>query len=137
MEPFPKWARVQAVPAVYRDMSRIAVLNLADRTVVWKPELIAGTAAPMDPDQDGPQEKVTALRAVHAAQGENLETHSLDQLYITLGLEDNRILRANPFLRTSTYDLIREFQDIFTSLECESEETDLIEFPLEADRRSR
>ena len=79
---------------------------------------------------------VATLRAVHAARGENLETRSLDQLYITLELEDNRILQANPFLMTAIYDLVREFQDIFTSLECEAEETDLIEFPLDADRRS-
>ncbi len=35
------------------------------------------------------------------------------------------------------YDLVREFQDIFTSLECEAEVVELLEFPLEGDRREQ
>ena len=64
-----------------------------------------------------------------------MEDPSLDQLYHTLGLEENRVLKANPRLRAEVYDLVREFRDLFTSLECDATEMDLVEYPLEAGRK--
>ena len=137
LEPVPKWARTQAVPAVYKDIKRIATINLTETAVTWMAGLIVATIAPMDPDRDSNQERVMALRMIRHARGQSLSNQSLDQLYYTLELEDNRLLRSNPFFGTAVYDLIREFQDIFTSLECEAEVFDLLEFPLEGDRREQ
>ena len=45
------------------------------------------------------------------------------------------MLKANPHLRAEVYDLVREFRDLFTSLECDAEERDLVEYPLEVGRK--
>ena len=83
MEPLPKWAGTQAVPAVYRDLQQIAVMNLTERAVTWRAGLIVGTVAPMDASQDIPQRRIEALRTIRHARGESMMDPSLDQLYYT------------------------------------------------------
>ena len=78
--------------AVYKDIKCIAIINLTERAVTWRSGLITATVAPMDPNRDCNQERVMALRMIRHARGQSLSNQSLDQLYYTLELEDNRLL---------------------------------------------
>ena len=129
------------MPAVYQDPDRIAVLNVASRAFVWKPEVVVGTAVPMEETRQTQEERVAALKAVRAARGEKLENdpeaRTLDQLFLDLGLADNPMLKSNPATRDEAYALIREYKDVFSSPECEIGQTNLVEFSIKMEEHAK
>ena len=71
LEPVPKYAGTQAVPAVYRELKSVAAVNLTEKAIVWKAGLMIATVAPMDPvgiKRDSNLERVRALTTIRWAR---------------------------------------------------------------------
>ena len=80
MEPVPKFAGIQAIPAIYWGLHGVAVANLTNRPVTWGEGLQAGDAVQMDASQDISRRRAEVLKIVRYARGESIHDPSLDQL---------------------------------------------------------
>ena len=119
---------VRAVPGIYQDQKKIAVLNLEEDRV-----LRAGTQiAEVLPTKHLPREKTEEkVRSVKEPDGR------AEELIKELKLDEKELLNADPALKEQVKELVREYSDIFSSPEVAFGKTSLIEFEIHLEPGSK
>ena len=108
-----------AVPAVYKEANRVAVLNQGEHKVLLKGTQI-GEAHPL---------KLARVRASEESVNEMTDEHGeLTKLYNDLKLEDNELLGRHPKMLCQVKDMIKKYKDVFSSPEQAIGKTNLMEF---------
>ena len=115
----PGLGGARAVPGVYRDQKRVAVLNLEGDRVLRAGTQIAEIIPTKHILQKLPEEKVRSAK--------ESEDRS-EELIKELGLDEKKLLNADPDLKEKVKALVREYTDIFSSPEVSFGKTSLIEF---------
>ena len=117
----PGLGAVQAVPGVYQQQSKVAVLNLEEERV-----LRAGTQI---------AKLIPTKHILNKVEGERVRVAKEDpgrveELWKELRLEENEMLKKEPELKEKLKELIKEYSDIFSSPEQSFGKTSLIEFEI-------
>ena len=115
----PGLGGARAVPGVYRDQKRVAVLNLEGDRVLRAGTQIAEIIPTTHILRKLPEEKVRSTKE---------SEDRCEELIKELGLDDKKLLNADPDLKEKVKALVREYADIFSSPEVSFGKTSLMEF---------
>ena len=115
----PGLGGARAVPGVYRDQKRVAVLNLEGDRVLRAGTQIAEIIPTKHILRKLPEEKVRSTKE---------SEDRCEELIKELGLDDKKLLNADPDLKEKVKALVREYADIFSSPEVSFGKTSLMEF---------
>ena len=124
----PGLGSARAVPAVYRDQKKIAVLNLEGEQVLRAGTQIAEITPAKHILREVPKEKVRSAQEVDGRA---------EELIKELRLEEKELLKADPNLMEKVKELVREYTDIFSSPEVAFGKTSLIEFEVHLEPGSK
>ena len=117
---------MQALPAVYRDAEKVAVLNLASEFRIVK----AGEGI-----GDAYECRVDTVKAIEEIE-ENCDTEAKERdekeqlrtLLKDLGIAENELLKNNPGIRQRPIEILEKHKEVFSSPEKNIGRTNLVEF---------
>ena len=124
----PGLGSVRAVPGVYRDQKKIAVLNLEGERVLRAGTQIAEIIPTKHILREVPKEKVRSAKEAD---------DRAEELIKELQIDEKELLKADPVLKEKVKDLVREYADIFSSPEVTFGKTSLIEFEINLEPGSK
>ena len=124
----PGLGSVSAVPGVYKDQKRIAVLNLEGERVLRAGTQVAEICPTGHILKEVPKEKV---RSTQETDGR------VEELVKELRLDEKELLKADPKLKEKLVELVREYLDIFSSPEEVFGKTSLVEFEINLEPGSK
>ena len=124
----PGLGSVSAVPGVYRDQKKIAVLNLKGERVLRAGTQVAEVIPTKHILRQAPEEKVRS-----AKEADN----RAEELIKELRLDEKELLKADPSLKKKVTELVKEYTDIFSSPEVAFGKTSLIEFEINLEPGSK
>ena len=109
----------QLVPGVYKNTDKIGILNLDKRSVTLKPGDTLGTMRAVKENEQAktPTEGIRKIDDV-------------SELYTQLEIDNNPLLKRDPELMQDVKQLIKEYQDVFSSPEATFGQTELAEFKI-------
>ena len=124
----PGLGSVSAVPGVYKDQKKIAVLNLEGERVLRAGMQIAEITPTKHLPRVVPKEKVRSTKETEGRA---------EELIKELRLDEKELLKADPKLKEKVEELVREYLDIFSSPEEVFGKTDLVEFEINLEPGSK
>ena len=114
--------KVEVITAVYGQTDSIGILNGGGTTYILKRGAQLGEASPLKIAKAG--------TVAETVKGVHEEDTVLGRLYEDLKLDDNELLKKHPRLLKQVKDLVRKYQDVFSSPEQAIGKTDLMEFDI-------
>ena len=124
----PGLGGVRAVPGVYRDQRKIAVLNLEEEQVLKAGTQIGEIVPTKHVPQEVPEEKVKSAKE---------SDDRAEELIKELRLDEKKLLNADPALKEKVKALVREYTDVFSSPEVAFGKTSLLEFEVHLEQGSK
>ena len=120
-------ARVQAVPACYRDPGKIAMLNLSEENfLIRKGSQIATYQRVRIKKPVTGSEGIKDLREEDKTTKEEIVRNMVSALKI----DENEMLKENPTVKRRVLELIEEYYDVFADPETQFGHTNLMEFEI-------
>ena len=119
---------VRAVPGVYRDQKKIAILNMEGDRVLRAGTQIAEIFPTKHILSEKTEEKVRSAKEPDGRAEELLQE---------LRLDEKELLNADPALKEQVKELVREYSDVFSSPEVAFGKTSLIEFEIHLEPGSK
>ena len=117
----PGLGSARAVPGVYRDQTKVALLNLEGDQVLRAGTQIAEIIPTKHILRGTTEEKAKSVKEPDGRA---------EELIKELRLDEKDLLNRDPEMKEKVKDLIREFTDVFSSPEVAFGKTDLIEFEI-------
>ena len=124
----PGLGGVSAVPGLYRDQKKIAVLNLKGEQVLRAGTQIAEITPARHVLKKAPEEKVRSAKE---------EEDRVEEVIKELRLDEKELLNEDPEMKRKVKELVREYIDIFSSPELAFGKTDLVEFEIDLEPGSK
>ena len=121
VEPLEGDQLVQAVVAAYKNPGRVAVLNLGQEDRILKKGRTVGTASRLRVVQNQDSGGVKTVSDEDRAK-------QLDELVEKLNLKSNKMLKDNPEIMKKLLVILDKYQEVFSTPEAETGNTDLVEF---------
>ena len=119
---------VRAVPGVYQDQKKIAVLNMEGDRVLRAGTQIAEIFPTKHILREKTEEKVRSVKDTD---------NRAEELIRELKLDEKKLLNADPALKEQVKELVREYSDVFSSPEVAFGKTSLIEFEIHLEPGSK
>ena len=119
---------VRAVPGVYQDQKKIAVLNLEEDRVLRAGTQIAEILPTKHILREKPEERVRSTKESDSRA---------EELIKELRLDEKELLNADPALKEQVKELVGEYSDVFSSPEVAFGKTSLIEFEIHLEQGSK
>ena len=124
----PGLGGVSAVPGLYRDQKKVAVLNLKGEQVLRAGMQIAEITPARHVLKKAPEEKVRSAKE---------EENRVEEVIKELRLDEKELLNKDPEMKRKVKELVREYIDIFSSPELAFGKTDLVEFEIDLEPGSK